>query len=515
MMGARNVSIFAGLVLLIAAVAGGNLASAGSSTNTAAAKVPTNKAQPTPPATLGGQGVTFNRDIAPIVFHNCAPCHRPGEAGPFPLLSYDDVKKHARQIVAVTQSRFMPPWPPEPQPLKFADERRLSDRQIALIKKWVDQGMTEGRPADLPPQPKFVPGWQLGEPDLIVKAAKPFTLPPSGIDTYWNFILPVPITDDRWVKGVEIRPGDKRLIHHANVVVDRLELSRSLEKAPGAGYGGMEVKVESQLFGPNSSHFLFWKPGTVPYFEPDDMALRMDKGTDLVLKTHLQPSGKPETIQPSIGIYFTNKPATKHPMLFQLTCDPLLDIPPGDENFVVTDEFTLPVDVSLLAIYPHAHYLGKDLKATATLPDGTKKTLIHIPHWDLNWQAVYRYAQPVPLPKGTILSMRYVYDNSDGNLANTNHPPKRVRAGNRASDEMAQLGFQVLPKSIPHSTVDPRMVLQEALTPPPEKDWSELWAECAQNGNCEGVQQMSLHSKDRPAGKHPTSSPGSHCSVRP
>ena len=121
------------------------------------------------------------------------------------------------------------------------------------------------------------------------------TLPATGVDTYWNFILPIPLTENRWVKGVEIRPGDKRLIHHANVVVDRLELSRTLEKTPGAGYGGMEVKVESQLFGPNSSHFLFWKPGTVPYFEPDDMALRMDKGTDLVLKTHLQPSGKPET----------------------------------------------------------------------------------------------------------------------------------------------------------------------------------------------------------------------------
>jgi len=406
--------------------------------------------------------VTFNRDMAPIVYYYCGSCHRPGEAGPFPLLTYEDVKKHGRQIVAVTQTRFMPPWLPEPQGLKFADERRLSSEQIALIKKWVEQGMLQGNPADLPPPPQFVPGWQLGKPDMIVKAAKPFTLPATGIDTYWNFILPIPIEQTRWAKAVEIRPGDKRLVHHANILVDRLELSRKMETAPGAGFGGMEIRIESELFDPDS-HFLFWKPGTVPYSEPDGMALRLDKGTDLVLNTHLQPSGKPETIQPSIGIYFTDKPATEHPMLLQLECDSQLDIPPGNDNFLVHDEFTLPLDVDLLAIYPHAHYLGKDLEATATLPDGTKQTLIHIVRWDLNWQAVYRYEQPVPLPKGAVIAMRYVYDNSDDNVANPNHPPKRVKGGNRSSDEMAHLWLQVLPKSIPDSTRDPRMVLQEAL----------------------------------------------------
>ncbi len=406
--------------------------------------------------------VTFNRDIAPIVYQYCASCHRPGEAGPFPLLTYEDVKKHGRQIAAVTQTRFMPPWLPEPQPLKFADERRLSGEQIALIQNWVEQGMLQGKPADLPPRPHFVEGWQLSKPDLIVKAAKPFLLPASGIDTYWNFILPIPISESRWVKAVEIRPGDKRLVHHANILVDRLEMSRKLENEPGAGFGGMEIRIESELFDPDS-HFLFWKPGTIPYVEPDGMALRLDKGTDLVLNTHLQPSGKPELIQPSIGIYFTDKPATEHPMLLQLEGDSRLDIPPGDQNFVVTDDFTLPVDVELLAIYPHAHYLGKDLLATATLPDGTRQTLIHIKRWDLNWQAVYRYDRPVPLPKGTTVSMRYIYDNSDDNTANPNHPPKRVKAGNRSSDEMSHLWLQVLPKDLSDTKRDPRMALQEAL----------------------------------------------------
>ncbi len=405
--------------------------------------------------------VTFNRDIAPIVYHYCASCHRPGEAGPFPLLTYEDVKRHGHQIVAVTQTRFMPPWLPEPQDIKFADERRLSDDQIAKIRMWVDQGMLEGKPSDLPPKPKFVEGWQLGQPDLILKAEKPYMLQANGIDQYWNFIFPVPIHETRWVRAVEIHPGDKRVVHHANILVDRYESARRMEKDKGSGFGGMEIRIESEVFDPDS-HFLFWKPGTVVTNEPDGMALRLDKGTDLVLNAHLQPSGKVEPVQPSIGLYFTDKPATVHPMLLQLQNDAALDIPAGDSNFVVTDEFTLPIDVDLLGVYPHAHYLGKDLLATATLPDGTTKTLIHIKRWDVNWQAVYRYAEPVFLPKNTVLKMRYIYDNSGANTANPNHPPARVLGGNLATDEMAHLWLQMLPKSDPSRPGDPRMVLQEA-----------------------------------------------------
>ena len=405
--------------------------------------------------------VTFNRDIAPIVYHYCSACHRPGEAGPFPLLTYQDVKSHGRQIMAVTHTRFMPPWPPEPGALKFSDERRLSDQQIATIKAWVDQGMLEGKAADLPPKPKFVEGWQLGQPDLILKAEKPYTLPASGGDQYWNFILPVPINETKWVRAVEIRPGDKRLVHHANMLVDRNQSARRMEKDPGSGFGGMEVRIESEVFDPDS-HFLFWKPGTVATNEPDGMALRLDKGTDLVLNAHLQPSGKLEVIQPSVGLYFTDKPATVHPMLLEMQNDGALDIPAGAKDFVVTDEFKLPIDVDLMGIYPHAHYLGKDILATAELPDGTTKTLIHIKHWDLNWQAVYRYAEPVSLPKDTTIIMRYSYDNSEENTANPNHPPARVQGGNRSTDEMAHLWLQVLPKGASPDAGDPRMVLQEA-----------------------------------------------------
>jgi tetratricopeptide (TPR) repeat protein len=406
--------------------------------------------------------VTFNRDLAPIVFRTCAPCHHPGEAGPFSLLTYGDLKSHARQIADVTQRRIMPPWLPEPGEWKFNDDLHLRPEEIALFQKWVQDGMPEGSPSDLPPAPHFNPGWQLGPPDLILRADSSFEVPGSGSDVYWNFIFRVPLEKTRWIKAIEIRPGERRLVHHANLIVDRSQSARRQEKSPGSGFPGMELQIESESFDPDG-HFFFWKPGTIIEPEPPGMALRLDPGNDLVLNTHLQPSGKAEKIQPAIGIYFTSEPATKFPLLLQLENDRKLDIPPGDQNFVVTDDFTLSEPVSLLAIYPHAHYLARDMLAQAKLPNGATKTLLHISRWDLNWQAVFTYATPVQLPAGTTVSMSYTYDNSEKNPANPNDPPQRVVAGNRASDEMAHLWLQVLPQTSPGETQDPRRVLQEAI----------------------------------------------------
>jgi len=224
----------------------------------------------------------------------------------------------------------------------------------------------------------------------------------------------------------------------------------------------MELQIESESFDPDG-HFLFWKPGSPPIVEPPGLALRLDPENDLILNAHLQPSGKPESVQPTIGIYFTDEPATRFPVLLQIENDRALDIPAGENNFVVSDEFTLPENVQLLALYPHAHYLCRDMLATARLPDGSEKTLVHIPRWDLNWQAVFRLAQPEPLPRGTAIVMHYRYDNSSDNVANPNNPPQRVTAGNRAVDEMAHLWLQVLPDSPSAGLRDPRMALQEAL----------------------------------------------------
>ena len=406
--------------------------------------------------------VTFNRDLAPVVFRACAPCHHPGEAAPFSLLTYGDVKSHARQIADLTEKRIMPPWLPEPGDTKFTGDLHLSTEEISLFQKWVVGGLLEGAASDLPPAPHFNAGWQLGTPDLILHADSFYEVPASGSDVYWNFIFRPPIETTRWIKAIEIRPGERRLVHHANLIVDRSESARRQEKSPGSGFPGMELQIESESFDPDG-HFFFWKPGTILQPEPHDMALRLDPGNDLILNTHLQPSGKPEKIQPAIGIYFTDEPATKFPLLVQLENDRKLDIPAGEKNFIVTDEFTLPEPVSVLAIYPHAHYLARDMVAIAKLPGGKTKTLIHISRWDLNWQAVFTYTTPIDLPGGTAIFMRYRYDNSADNLANPNTPPKRVVAGNRASDEMAHLWLQVLPQSPSTGASDPRRVLQEGI----------------------------------------------------
>ena len=403
--------------------------------------------------------VTFAHDIAPIVYQSCAPCHRPGEAGPFSLLSYEDVKRHARQIVAVTRSRYMPPWLPEPGYGDFIGERRLSDVQIRMIAEWVGEGAPEGPAAAIPPLPRFTEGWQLGPPDMILEAQRAFSLPASGPDVFWNFIYTPPVKTTRYVRAIEIRPGNKRLIHHANLIVDRSRSSRRREATPGAGFPGMDVTIERTSFDFNT-HFLFWKPGSVPHVEPDGLAWRLDPGNDLVLNTHMQPTGKPEQVRPSIGLYFTDKPPDKFPLLMQLEHDGALDIPPGDRDFLVSDNFRLPMDVDVLAVYPHAHYLGHLLEGYATLPNGSRKWLVRIPDWDLNWQAVYYYRKPVFLPKGSVVSMRYHYDNSIANPRNPNRPPRRVRGGDQATDEMGHLWLQVLPRG----PGDPRRQLEEALT---------------------------------------------------
>jgi tetratricopeptide (TPR) repeat protein len=415
-----------------------------------------------PPAAPRPDRVTFSSDIAPIIFRTCTPCHHSGEAGPFPLVTYGDVKSHARQIAEVTSRKLMPPWLPSQDGLQLEEDLHLSAAQIALFQKWVADGLAEGDPAELPPSPKFKDGWQLGTPDLVLKASAPFAVPPSGSDVYWNFIFRSPVKSSRFVKAIEIHPGDKRLVHHANLLVDRTQSARRGERAPGSGFAGMELQIESESFDPDG-HFLFWKPGSAPIVEPPGLALRLDGGNDLVLNTHLQPSGKPESVQPAIGIYFTSESATKFPVLLQLENDRALDIPAGENNFLVTDQFALPEAVQLLAVYPHAHYLCRDMLALARFPDGTEKTLIHIPRWDLNWQAVFRLVQPEPLPRGTTIVMRYRYDNSAENISNPNNPPQRVRAGNRAVDEMAHLWLQVLPTGSAEGSRDPRMTLQEAL----------------------------------------------------
>lgn len=417
---------------------------------------------PRPAVRAAEAPVTWSRQIAPIVYRNCAVCHHPGGAGPFSLLSYADARRHAPQILDVTQSRYMPPWLPAPGYGDFVGERRLGVEDLTLIRRWVESRMPEGDPAEAPAPPHYATTWQLGKPDLILSIEHPYSLGASGADVFRNFVLPYPLAQTHFIRAMEILPGTPQVIHHANVLIDRTASYRRAHPDWKDGIPGMELELDGgNTFDPDS-HFLFWKPDTPALVEPSGMPWRLDPGNDLILNMHLKPSGKPETIDAQVGLYFATAPPTSHPMLLQLDGDRELDIPAGDRSFIVEDALTLPVDVDVLGIYPHAHYLGRELDGWAMLPGGQKKWLIRIPSWDIDRQSVYHYRNPVFLPRGSVLHMHYVYDNSGQNIHNPNAPPIRVRAGNRSVDEMAHLWLQVLPVNIPKGSPDPRLLLEQA-----------------------------------------------------
>jgi Flp pilus assembly protein TadD len=387
--------------------------------------------------------VTFNRDVAPLVFEHCAGCHCPGQAAPFGLLSYADAQKRAKQIAEVVGKRYMPPWLPERGQVAFAHDRSLSAEQIGVIEQWVAEGAVEGAAADLPPVPKRAEGWRLGTPDLVVKVPAPYTLSAEGKDVYHNLVVPVPITDRKYVNGIEFLPGNWKVIHHAFVEVDTTRVCRiRAAKANPPGFDGMFLPETATMPG---GHFLSWQPGRVPRMGPSGMAWTLEPGTDLVLQLHMHPSGKPEPVQPAVGFYFTSTPPTNSFLRINLTAL-RIDIPPGVADYSVSDEYTLPVDAQLIGVGPHAHYVGKRVEGSARLLDGSRKQLLLIKDWDFNWQDEYRYSEPLFLPRGTTLTMRWTFDNSTNNVRNPNQPPKRVRHGSQTTDEMAELWFQVLPR---------------------------------------------------------------------
>lgn len=404
---------------------------------------PEEKISPPQVATIPEHPV-FTRDIAPIIFDNCSLCHRPGEAAPFSLLTYQDVAKRARQISEVTTSRFMPPWLPDPKSNHFEGERILTSVEIETIAKWVEQGAPEGDPESLPATPQFTDGWQLGKPDLIVTMEESFKLLADGKDIYRNFVIPIPLDKARFVKAMELRPGNPRAVHHAFMLVDSTKESRRLDQSdPQQGYPGMDSGTGASS---PSGHFISWQPGKLAAFSPSGMSWRLAPNTDLVLQLHMQTTGKEESVQPSVGFYFTDEPPKRIPYKIVLRSTKI-DIPPGAIDYPVESSYKLPVDVHVLGVIPHAHYLGKKLEGFAIFPNGEQKSLMKIDDWDFNWQGDYRYKNPIFLPKGTVIYQRFTYDNSEENPRNPHNPPQRVTYGPQTTDEMCELWFQLLPSS--------------------------------------------------------------------
>jgi len=385
--------------------------------------------------------VTFNRDLAPILFSHCAPCHHAGGPGPFSLLTYAEARKHAKAMAEVTLDRIMPPWLPAPGHGQFMDSRGISDAELQLFQLWLGGGALEGNAVDLPRAPTFPEGWQLGKPDLVVRMPEPYELGPEGPDVYRNFVVPLPMTSGRFVQAFEFRPGNPS-VHHVRILLDHTGQCRQLGAQDSQpGFSGMKVPAR---FPPG--HLLSWAPGRQPRRNPPELTWLLEAGNDLVLQIHMQRTGKRESIQPDIGFYFTDTPPTATPFVMGFIAQ-TIDIPAGATNYTATRGFEMPADVELLAVMPHAHYLAREVRFKAMFPDGTSRSLLWIPRWDFNWQEQYRYQQPVSLPRGARLEFSISYDNSAANIRNPNHPPRRIVFGPQSTDEMAELWFQLLPKN--------------------------------------------------------------------
>jgi len=435
--------------------------------------------------------VTFNEDVAPIVYDKCASCHRPGEAAPFSLLSYQDVQKRGKLIATVTASRFMPPWHAASDMGPFRDDRRLSDSQIQTIQDWVRAGMLEGNPRKSPMPPTFTPGWHLGEPDLVVKMGEPFEIPAEGPDVFRNFAIKLNLTEDEWVTAVEFR-SSARSSHHALFFLDQTGQAVSLDEAdPRPGFVGMNFlaggtadagtargggtllqRIQSRTGRLDGTGVSLggWAVGGVPAPLPAGLARSLPKLSDLVLQMHFHPSGKVEREQAVIGLHFAKAPPAKR--LAGLQLPPVfgalagIDIPAGQKSFSIKDSFTLPIDADVISIGGHAHYLAKEMRMTATLPDGRRQDLGRIPDWKFNWQERYYFKNFIRLPKGTKLDVQITYDNSTGNVSNPSNPPKRVTFGEQSTDEMGAMTIELVPvnaRDLPTFTAAVQQHVQEAV----------------------------------------------------
>ncbi|VTS04434.1 ascorbate-dependent monooxygenase [Tuwongella immobilis] len=400
---------------------------------------------------LANQPPTFTKDVAPILWNHCASCHRPGEIGPFPLLTYQDAAKRAKFLVDVTESRRMPPWKPAPGHGKFQDERRLGDAELATLAKWAQAGAPEGDAKDLPKMPSFPEGWQLGTPDLILKMPESFTVPAEGRDLLQCFVIPMGLQKDQMVAAWEFRPGNRKVVHHAILYTDHTGQARlrdRLDPKPGyQSFGGPGILPSGGLGG--------WAPGSTPRFLPDGTGKFLRNGSDLVLQIHYHPNGKEEIDQSQVGIYFVKKPVKTIVGGIALRSRNIL-IPPGKADYTIrTESDPLPADAYAIGIAPHMHYIGKSVKVTAHKPDGSEESLLWIPEWDFNWQGAYAYEKPVKLPKGTVVKLEAIYDNSENNPFNPSHPPKLVKWGEQTTDEMCLLGIPI----ITDSTADLRKIM--------------------------------------------------------
>ena len=414
-----------------------------------------------PPTIANGndksEGVTFAESIATIIHNHCSTCHRSGQAGPFPLISYADVSQRAETIQAVIRDNYMPPWKPIHTGLNFSNDRRLSEEDKKQIEAWIAAECPEGDKSKTPMAPEFPDGWSLGTPDLVVQMDRAFPIPADGPDLYRSFVFPVGLPEDKWIKAIEVRPTARGAVHHALFFLDIDGAAKEQKSSDGQpGFAGMNfLKSRSNALErmPDSlaRGLGGYVPGAMPNRLPGDLARYLPKGSDIVMQTHFHPTGKKESEQSQLGLYFADK-APKQ-LLVPVQMPPLfgmgagLDIDAGDANYVLHDEYVLPIDILGFEIGGHAHYICRKMTMIATPPGGKPIELLRIDDWDLDWQDQYLFESPVPLAKGTKLTVDIIYDNSAQNPENPFSPPRPISWGRESKDEMGSITMLAIAKN--------------------------------------------------------------------
>lgn len=382
------------------------------------------------------EAITYADHIAPIIDRHCVSCHRPGEAAPFSLIGYENTKRWARMIAYVTETGVMPPWKAVEGYGSFMNENRLSAEQIELIQLWEASGAPMGDENDIPEPPKFDSEWMLGEPDLVLQLPEEFEVSGEGRDEYWHFVLEPDIEETVYVTAMDVKPGNRRIVHHVIAFLD--EHGQSTQYMQRRGIEGFAYETfGSPGFIPTNS-LGGWAPGMVPEILPGSAGIELKPGTKVVLQVHYNKSGKSEVDQTRVGLYFTKEPPEEK-VVIEWIANPMIRIVPDKKDQLFRASFTVGRDAKLYRVMPHMHLLGKSMKAWAELPDGTSVPLVWVDDWDFNWQFFYTFQKPVSLPAGSRIRVEATFDNTNANPNNPSNPPRLVTWGEQTTDEMLLL----------------------------------------------------------------------------
>jgi len=383
---------------------------------------------------------TFSKDIAPILQSHCQSCHRPGEAAPFSLLTYEQARPWASTMKRAVKQKIMPPWYADPAFGHFSNDRSLSEKEINAIVAWANAGAPEGDPVEVPPPPKFVEGWGIPKPDAVFELPHPYSVPASGMVEYQYVIIPTGFTEDKWVQAAEARPTDRSVVHHIIAFVREPGSNYFKGQKPGVFFEAPPPKQDDKndTSALPSDFLVGYAPGQPAEILQPGQGKLIKAGSDIVLEVHYTPNGKATTDQTRLGIIFAKEPP-KERVLTLSAVNGTFKIPPQDPNYRVDASFEVPRDVKLVALHPHMHTRGKDFEYRIVFPNGDTQTPLKVPAYNWHWQLWYNLSDPIALPKGTKIECTAHFDNSPNNPENPD-PTKTVIWGQQNSDEM-MVGF--------------------------------------------------------------------------